>query len=215
MMKILFCNIAWMKYYRGTSDEDIPINGGSYVDKNHRANEELNFAPFIIDGEDGEPRTVVLGSFETKATNGATSNQVHIEKIKDCAALAKEDYANDVLVIWCATSPSGESRVVGWYKNATICRWYDSIPIDCEDGTSFNRVYNIAALASDAVLLPENKRNRHIWKAPRKNSKTGTPYGFFRANVWYGLEDKAQEFIKRLVDNIYAYDEENAMEYGE
>lgn len=32
-MKILFCNIAWMKKYRGVTDHDIPVNGGSYVDE--------------------------------------------------------------------------------------------------------------------------------------------------------------------------------------
>ena len=210
-MRILFCNIAWMKYYQGTSDDDIPINGGSYVDKYHKANESLNFMPFNLDED-----VIVLGSFETKATNGKTVNQVHIEKIRGCAALSKEDYVDSILVIWCATTPAGgESRVVGWYKNATVCRWYESIPIYDEDGACKERVYNITASASDAVLLPENKRNQHIWIAPRNNSKRGTPYGFFRSNVWYGLEDKAQEFIKRLVDNINRYTGENAMEVSE
>ncbi len=54
-----------------------------------------------------------------------------------------------------------------------------------------------------------------IWIAPRNNSKRGTPYGFFRSNVWYGSEDKAQEFIKRLVDNINGYTGENAMEVSD
>ena len=32
MMRILFCNIAWMKEYRGNEDgKDTPLNGGSYV----------------------------------------------------------------------------------------------------------------------------------------------------------------------------------------
>ncbi len=210
-MKILFCNIAWMKYYQGTCDEDIPVNGGSYVDIHHDANEALNFLPITFENEDGESETYVLGSFETKATKGDTVNQVHIERIKGCEALGREDYAEDVLVVWCATSLNHEFRVIGWYKNATVCRWYESTVVSNEDGTTFERVYNIFALASDAVLLPEAKRFRHIWKAPRKNLKTGTPFGFFRANVWYGLENEAQEFIKRLVDQIDSYDEENEM----
>lgn len=211
-VRILFCNIAWMKYYYGTSDDDIPVNGGSYVDIHNDANESWNFAATILDESDGEEeKTVVLGSFETKSTNGKTENQIHIEKISGCAALSKEDYADGVLVVWCATSPNGGSKVIGWYKNATVYRHYESMPIDMDDGESYERGYNITTLATDAVLLPEGKRNQHIWNAPRKNMKHGTPYGFFRANVWYALEDKAQEYVKRLVENINSYDGENAM----
>ena len=39
MMRILFCNIAWMKEYRGNEDgKDTPLNGGSYVDEMHMKN---------------------------------------------------------------------------------------------------------------------------------------------------------------------------------
>lgn len=212
-MKILFCNIAWMKYYQGTCDEDIPVNGGSYVNENQSAGEAYNFLPVDIQESDSISRTYVLGSFETKSRTGDKPNQVHIEKIKGCSGLSKEDYAEGVLVVWCATTPNHESRVVGWYKNATVCRWYESIDIEEDDGTTFERIQNIFALASDVVLLPESERYQQKWKAPRNNSKTGTPYGFFRSNVWYGLEDKAQEFIKQLVDNINGYNGENALEH--
>ena len=33
-MKILFCKISCMKYYKGACDKDIPYNGGSFVDEN-------------------------------------------------------------------------------------------------------------------------------------------------------------------------------------
>ena len=46
MMRILFCNIAWMKEYRGNEDgKDIPLNGGSYVDETGDAHEKYNFTP--------------------------------------------------------------------------------------------------------------------------------------------------------------------------
>ena len=45
-MRILFCNIAWMKEYRGNEDgNDTPLNGGSYVDETGDAHEKYNFFP--------------------------------------------------------------------------------------------------------------------------------------------------------------------------
>lgn len=51
MMRILFCNIAWMKEYRGNEDgKDTPLNGGSYVDETGDAHEKYNFAPVNMEG---------------------------------------------------------------------------------------------------------------------------------------------------------------------
>lgn len=210
--KVIFCNIAWMKYYQGTTEDDIPVNGGEFVDKNHDANESLNFLPIIL-SEDGESeRTVLLGSYETKATNGVTVNQTHIEKIAGCQSLAKALCAKGILVVWCATSPRGENRVVGWYKNATVYRHYEAIPIDYEDGSTFDRVYNVTCNIEDAVLLPEAERRKSIWRVPRKNGKNDVRFGFFRANVWYASESEATDYVKNLVSNINDYTGENAME---
>ena len=41
--KILFCNVAWMKNYIGTSEDDRPINGGGYIDKEGTGGEVYNF----------------------------------------------------------------------------------------------------------------------------------------------------------------------------
>lgn len=39
-MRILFCNIAWMDYYKGTIEgKDVPRNGGSYVALHNDAHE--------------------------------------------------------------------------------------------------------------------------------------------------------------------------------
>ena len=34
MKKVVFCEIAWMKYYSGVSEDDQPVNGGKYVKEN-------------------------------------------------------------------------------------------------------------------------------------------------------------------------------------
>ena len=45
MGAVVFCNIAWMKNYRGITDEDQPYNGGSFVKENNDAMEQKNFLP--------------------------------------------------------------------------------------------------------------------------------------------------------------------------
>lgn len=53
-MRILFCNIAWMKEYRGNEDgKDTPLNGGSYVDETGDAHEKYNFTPVNMEGKEG------------------------------------------------------------------------------------------------------------------------------------------------------------------
>ena len=50
-MRILFCNIAWMKEYRGITEEDTAVNGGSYVNETNDANEAYNFDRVIFDDD--------------------------------------------------------------------------------------------------------------------------------------------------------------------
>ena len=42
-MKILFCNITYLKNYTGITNEDMPNNGGAWVEKNKDAHEQWNF----------------------------------------------------------------------------------------------------------------------------------------------------------------------------
>lgn len=74
MMRVLFCNIAWMKEYRGNEDgKDTPLNGGSYVDETGDAHEKYNFTPVNMEGREG---LYCLGFFETKSHNGKDVNQM-------------------------------------------------------------------------------------------------------------------------------------------
>ena len=47
-MRILFCKISSMKYYKGHCDEDVPVNGGKYVAEHGYGHEEYNFTPISI-----------------------------------------------------------------------------------------------------------------------------------------------------------------------
>ena len=48
MMKILFCNTSFMKYYRGACDLGIPQSGGSFVDENGYGHEKFDLMPDTI-----------------------------------------------------------------------------------------------------------------------------------------------------------------------
>ena len=53
MKPIIFCNIAYMKFYRGVVEGvDEPVNGGQYVKENNDGGECYNFDPVTFD--DGE-----------------------------------------------------------------------------------------------------------------------------------------------------------------
>lgn len=97
-MRILFCNIAWMDYYKGTIEgKDVPRNGGSYVALHNDAHESYNFDAVTLDEE-----------------------------------------VDDVLVIYCAKYPDSstqETYVVGWYKNATVYRYNQTIEFPDTEGT--------------------------------------------------------------------------------
>ena len=78
-MRILFCNIAWMKYYNGITHDDKPVNGGSWVKENENAIECLNFTPYND--------RIYCGYVSTKSNRG-NRNQLHIEKLE---GITKED----------------------------------------------------------------------------------------------------------------------------
>ena len=194
-----------MKEYRGNVDgKDKPLNGGSYVNETGDAHEKYNFLPVNIEGEEED---YCLGFFETKSHNGKDINQMHIENISGCELCKKEDSVEDVLVIYCAKHPAHSfTTVVGWYKHATVYRYYRDMEFDNGDIQSFNAI----AKAKDCVLLPTSARSKKVqWEVPRKNR--GWAYGFGRANVWYASEenDGLKEYLKRLTSQIENYSGEN------
>lgn len=204
-MRILFCNIAWMKEYRGiVPGEDVPMNGGSYVNNNNDAHEKYNFYPVYIDDTDEK---YCLGFYETKSHNGIDVNQMHIENINGCEACKKESFVDDVLVVFCAKHPAHNfTTVVGWYKHATVYRLYQEAEFEPGD----IQYFNILAKSKDCVLLPTSLRSRKLlWEVPRKGN--GRPFGFGRANVWYASEEdsRLEDYLKKITSQIEEYDGEN------
>ena len=201
-MKILFCKLSYMKYYKGVCDADQAYNGGEFVREHGRGHEEYNFLP----ADDENNNKVCYGFVETKSINGSTRNQLHIERINGCENAKNADFVEDVLVVFCATRQQNDNVVVGWYNYATVYRDYMDWFLEYDNGYGEDRIYNIIAKKEDCVLLPEPKRNRFEWRAP-SSKKNG--YGFGQALYWFADEPAAKDYVNELVKNIKNYRGEN------
>lgn len=212
-VRVLFCNIAWMDYYKGIfAGIDEPQNGGSFVKATKDAHEKYNFEPVKLQFNDGSmpDGEYCLGFVETKSTKGGR-NQLHIEKISGCKAMDQEESIDDVLVIYCAKHPYHKfTSVVGWYKHATVYRHYcvQEFPSADEEGV-YEQSYNAFAKKEDCVLLPRTDRRITEWNVPRRQA--GAVYGFGQANVWYAEEDTPllKEYLDKIITKILNYSGEN------
>ena len=213
-MRILFCNIASMKYYKGNScGIDDPSGGGSFVDENNECAEMFNFAPSSINLENGEKAETCSGFVATKTSRSGKEQELHIEKIEGFKAGKAEEHIFDVLVIFCAPHPSYHySHIVGWYRDAVVFRHYRRVPRQDKDGKWYDWPYNIFAQKENCVLLPVKERSKkNLWYVPRR--QTGASYGFGQANVWFaeGREENKllDRFLTRIVNQIENYSGEN------
>ncbi len=206
-MKILFCNIAFMKYYRGVMPGvDEPTNLCVRTKDMSQVQEQYNFSSCFL-----EDKETCLGYFSAKNSGGSKSGQIHIEKIEGVSAA--DDRAENVLVVWCAKKEGNDNRtvVVGWYKNATVYRYYQEA-IFGEGDDEFHQLYNVVAEAENCVLLPVGERSRYTrWNVPKKKGANGPAFGFGPSTAWYAEEEKAQDFVRDLVKRIDEYDGDNLM----
>ncbi len=178
-MKILFCNITYMNKYIGITEDDVPVKGGAWVEKNNDAHEQWNF--LNVDG-------TCYGFVMNKG------NQFAIERIDKSAS--KASAVEDVTVVWCALNRLGETVIVGWYEHAIVYRYFcDSVitPIYGVD-----RMYFCEANADDCYLLPENKRVFKIGRA----SRDGSGRGFGQQNYWYAESNYARN---ELIPNVVSF----------
>jgi len=172
-MRILFCNITYLKYYDGrVAGEYKPKSGGRWVQENEDAHEKWNFLNM-----DGCCYGFVQGN----------SDQMHIEKLDK--VYSHQEEADNITVIWCASHPIRGTVIVGWYEHATVYRQLQDMittPI-----TGLERCYWFKTKAEDAYLLPEDERTFEIGRA----SKTGAGTGFGQQNYWFAESKYAREKI--------------------
>lgn len=180
--KVIFCNIAWMKEYKGITVDDIPKNGGSFVKENNDCCECTNFLDL---------NHKCYGFIQNKG------NSLHIERLDP--KYKNKDIVKGVTVVWVATD-SISCKIVGWYKNATMYRNFEETiaPVMGYDYL----VYNFKADAKDCYLIPESDRKFVVPRA----SKNGKGKGLGQSSIWYAESSYAQnEFIPKVLDYIENY----------
>lgn len=180
-MNLLFCNTGWMNYYDGTSSDSIQ-GGGSYIQDHGIGGEVFNFS-----------------KYNGKCYGYVRSSRNGITQINRLGANSKDEFIDDVLVVWLATHPiQGGVRIIGWYKNARIYRETIESPV----GTNRYEIefgHNIEALSEDCYLLPKDERTFIIPKA------TKTTGGIGRSNIFYCEGEKNESIKNSVIEYIKSY----------
>lgn len=172
--KVVFCEVAWMKQYRGVTDDDKPMNGGKYIEENGDGGEVYNFKPC------------------NRKCYGYVmhyGDELHIERYDK--TLKNHSEAVDMTVVWVASNGGG-CKIVGWYEHATMYReWQQYLAIDFEYYS-----YNFVAEDKNCFLIPEKDRKFTVPRAP----KAGKGRGMGQSQVWYADSEYAQEeFIPKVM----------------
>lgn len=180
MSKFVFCNIAHMKYYRGITEDDKPVNGGKYVNENGKAYECYNFFPV---------NHFCYGYFQHV---GNTLNLERVEKVGN-----DSDILHDITVIWVANR-----KIVGWYEKADMFRdpqgFYE--PEFDKEHEWWDYWFKVSE--ENVYLIPLEKRNFDIPSAP----KLGKGMGMGQSNIWYADTAWAKEVflpkVERYLDEM-------------
>ncbi|MBI4970148.1 MAG: hypothetical protein HZC25_18690 [Rhodospirillales bacterium] len=183
---IIFCNIGWMKEYRGlTRTDEKLIGGGKYPALNERGGEVCNF--FSV-------RRKVYGHVET--IKGQKDRTIDITRL---GAKEGDISVSGIDVIWTATNPVTRGRfVVGWYRNATVYKkriLYNNknVPAPSKFHKSNDiHSYIIEAPSKNSVLLPTKDRK----KLPLGRGKNWMG----QAQLWYA--DKPATDVTQFIEKL-------------
>jgi hypothetical protein len=181
-MDLIFCNIAWMKEYKGTTLDDPPIGGGRYVKENGDASESCNFLP--IGQELFGMYRPIAGTIDLKKHYGKESLE-NVDKV--------DEAISPITVVWISTNPDGGRFVVGWYKNATIYRKSQPIKKSKKMTSARHENYYFARANTEESTLLEIP-NRTLRLPQKSDGGPGT------ANTWYAEQDteEVRLFLKKL-----------------
>ena len=183
-MKIIFCNITYMKNYTGVTNEDfLDKSGFSWVREHMEAGEQYNFL-----------------DYNSKCYGYMVQDNINIERLE--GVTARDAEAEDVLVVWCSKKPNKSwVSIVGWYKHATVLPSREELIHGLNDMEEI-AVYNCYADAHNCFLLPEEAR---IFPIPFA-AKEGKGKGMGQANIWYADTAYAKkEIIPKVLNYIESY----------
>jgi len=168
----IFCNTGWMENYKGLTSKDKISGGGSYVDQNASGHEVCNFYEY---------QKNVYGYVQP------SGSQINISRL---GASNTDESIRNITVIWTAKRPEGGTVIVGWYKNATVYRYYQNFtkqpPLHKKNKLPG---YWITAKAKDVNLLSIDERTISI---PRGTAGMG------RSHIWYADSPDKVEFLNNV-----------------
>ncbi len=206
MERILFCNIGWMRDYKGVTSNDKPQGGGSY-NQTEFGFESCNF---VIANDE-----ITYGYVQPVAKKG----NYHLATIDLCKIDSKieknENKIDNVTVIWVARNYDvanvllSKSVVVGWYKNATVYRQFQKnnlYPSIFHEKSGVD-MYNIRVQSKNIVLLKPVDRQHEIARAKKVEIS-----GFGQSNVWYADQEKDKITRQEVLAYITNYSKESKVE---
>lgn len=188
---LIVCRVSYMKYYKGITADDMPVNGGSYVTENNDAFEKNNFLRYA----DGNCYIFV----ETKCNHVHTADNAFAKKIaleQIDPAYKNKDSIDGVRVVLMAFSPVLKKNVVvGWYDNATVYRSRIVEP---------DKTYMMKCSFADEHLIPDADRT---FVVPRAQ---GNDFGIGQSNFRYiqkvaaakEYEEQLVEYIESIEDSV-------------
>jgi 5-methylcytosine-specific restriction protein A len=173
-MPVLFCNVGWMTRYDGIDGDSIQ-RGGSYNNESI-GHEVCNFSN--VD-------TKVYGYVQP-------TGRLNIVKL---GAGKNDECIDGITVIWTAGPDSGGTAIVGWYKNATVYRDSQQLnkPTKLQKRNGLTN-YRILADASNAILLPIDKRDFMIPRAVKG--------GIGQSNIWYADKPESAALVERALNLV-------------
>lgn len=177
--KIIFCNIAYMKYYRGVTDEDKPSNGGRWVEENGTAYECYNFMPF---------NHFCYGYFQH------VGKKVDIGRVENVSK--NIDFLKDITVIWVANR-----KIAGLYDNSIMYRNRTSFTDNSFDPKHTEWYHWFKAREENVYLVPHTERNFVVPSATR----LGVGKGMGQSSIWYADTDWARENLLPQVNEYLDY----------
>lgn len=182
MDKMVFFNIAWMKKYRGITEDDRPVGGGLFVDEEGYGAEIYNFQPFR-----GRMYGFVEAGYEPRCC-------IRIERL---GASKRAQLIPGILVVWVARHPNkSQTLVVGWYKNATVYKERQKPPAGSNRKlpNGEDAPYFVEADEQNCKLIPESMRDCEI---PR-----GEQGALGNKNIWYAESQLGAKVKAKVIEYI-------------
>lgn len=163
---MVFFNVGWMDEYRGLNPAERTLGNHGFLKEHQHGFESFNFLE--VDG-------VVRGY------RPGHEADLRIDRI---GAARGDPAARGVLVVWLAREPrSGQTLVVGWYRDATVYRSSQYGPAGTRSVEGREAPYSAETKASEARVLPPLAREFRV------ESRRTSPNGFGQSPVWYGSDE--------------------------